>query len=569
MQLTFAGGFYVSRGIIANAQRCVNLYPEKNPSGAPAPISLYLTPGSALLRGPDVAFGPISGVARGGYFATNGSFYTVVGQSLYFVDPTFQYFLVGVLEDLATMPVSMVDNGICMVLVDGSSNGYAIELSSNNFAKIAPGTGWLGADFVDYLDTFLLFNRPGTTQWYASLSNVDYNDLVFPGRPQDGNITPGAGYTNGTYLAQALTGGVGTGATADITVAGGIVTALSLNNAGAGYKTGNVLSAALPAGSGFTFTLSSISVAFDPTYIAAKTGFPDKIAALIVMHREIWLLGGMKTSEIWYDAGAAAFPFQIIPGIFLEHGVYAPYSVKKFDLAIFFLGIDAAGTLTVFKGEGYKITPISTFAVAQELSRYVNPSDAIGMIYKQQDHAFYVLTFPTANKTWVYDITQDFWHERTYTDANGGENRIRWNWVSQAYGKIVAADWETGALYEVKLDRYDDNGAPVVRRRGFDHLINDGKRVVYDSFIADIQCGEADLALASGDDQMFLRWSDDRGRTFGQPVGRSLGLQGQYLVQPKWSQLGMARDRVFEIFWSCPVDTSCDGAFLQLTPSNT
>lgn len=68
----------------------------------------------------------------------------------------------------------------------------------------------------------------------------------------------GSAYTNGTYQFTPLTGGSGTGATATITVAGGIVTTVVINNRGQNYVIGNVLSAVLPVGSGFTLTVGSL-----------------------------------------------------------------------------------------------------------------------------------------------------------------------------------------------------------------------------------------------------------------------------------------------------------------------
>lgn len=68
----------------------------------------------------------------------------------------------------------------------------------------------------------------------------------------------GSGYTNGTYNNQALTGGTGTGATANITVAGNIVTSVVINGHGTGYTVGDTLSAALPAGSNFVITVNSL-----------------------------------------------------------------------------------------------------------------------------------------------------------------------------------------------------------------------------------------------------------------------------------------------------------------------
>lgn len=75
-----------------------------------------------------------------------------------------------------------------------------------------------------------------------------------------GTDTDGTGYTNGTYLGVPLTGGSGTGATANITVSSTAVSAVTLVNAGTGYKVGDVLGAtALPAGSGFSIPVATVS----------------------------------------------------------------------------------------------------------------------------------------------------------------------------------------------------------------------------------------------------------------------------------------------------------------------
>ena len=68
----------------------------------------------------------------------------------------------------------------------------------------------------------------------------------------------GSLYTNGTYQFYALTGGTGTGATATITVAGGIVTTVVINNRGQNYTKGDVLSCVLPVGSGFLLTVGTL-----------------------------------------------------------------------------------------------------------------------------------------------------------------------------------------------------------------------------------------------------------------------------------------------------------------------
>ena len=71
-------------------------------------------------------------------------------------------------------------------------------------------------------------------------------------------VNPGAGYTDGTYLNQPLTGGTGTGATADITVVGGVVTTVVIVDRGQNYSVSDVLTAAIPGGSNFEIAVGTL-----------------------------------------------------------------------------------------------------------------------------------------------------------------------------------------------------------------------------------------------------------------------------------------------------------------------
>lgn len=71
----------------------------------------------------------------------------------------------------------------------------------------------------------------------------------------------GSGYTNGTYSQVALTNvsSSGSGATADIVVAGGIVTVAVLRSGGSTYQVGDTLTcASIGGGTGFVLTVASV-----------------------------------------------------------------------------------------------------------------------------------------------------------------------------------------------------------------------------------------------------------------------------------------------------------------------
>jgi hypothetical protein len=77
-----------------------------------------------------------------------------------------------------------------------------------------------------------------------------------------GTIAGGSLYTNGNYSNVPLTGGSGSGAIANITVSGQVVTSVTIKNGGNFYVVGDILSCSNVyvggSGSGFTYTITGI-----------------------------------------------------------------------------------------------------------------------------------------------------------------------------------------------------------------------------------------------------------------------------------------------------------------------
>jgi len=69
----------------------------------------------------------------------------------------------------------------------------------------------------------------------------------------------GSGYTNGVYRYVSLTGGTGSGATATITVAGGVITEVAIEDQGENYTVNDELTATLPAGANFELLVELVN----------------------------------------------------------------------------------------------------------------------------------------------------------------------------------------------------------------------------------------------------------------------------------------------------------------------
>jgi hypothetical protein len=320
-----------------------------------------------------------------------------------------------------------------------------------------------------------------------------------------------------------------------------------------------------------TTLLDGLSI--DPLDFASAEGAPDDVVGIICDHRELWVFG-TNSVEVWYNAGTADFPLQRIQGAFNEIGCAAAYSIAKMDNGLFWLGRDARGHGMVYRAEGYTGKRISTHAIEWQLQQYPDMSDAIGYTYQQDGHSFYVLIFPSANTTWVYDVATQAWHERAGWH-NGDYTRHRSNCQVFFNGETIVGDFENGKLYAMRPDVYDDAGAPQRWLRSWRALPtgqNNLNRTAQHSLQLDCETGVG-LNLGQGSDpEVMLRWSDDGGHTWSYEHWRSMGKIGQFGYRTYWRRLGMTeklRDRVYEISGTDPVKIAIMGAELLLSPSRS
>lgn len=300
---------------------------------------------------------------------------------------------------------------------------------------------------------------------------------------------------------------------------------------------------------GCTNASSTVSGALNSGATLTGSGFIMNITAA---NRDIFIVAE-DYMEAWIDVGTFPFPFAIIPGTARQHGTVAKFSVARLGESIAFLTRDQRGHGFVVHLAGYEPQRISSFGVEAQIATYSRIDDAIAYSYQQAGHEFYVLTFPTADVTWVYDLATKMWHKRAWRDSGNIYHRHRGNCHAFFQGQNIVGDYQNGSLYALSLTNFTDNGAalPCVRRAP--HLTADLNRVYHSSLQVQFQPGVGLQTGQGSDPQAILRWSDDGGFTWGNDHVTSLGKAGMYKARAIWRQLGQARDRIYEVTMTDPV----------------
>ena len=517
----FVGPSYEAPSIYQDAQECINFYPEVDPLKQPGDrgvVALYGTPGLTAF------FQFINAPVRGMHTMSGGKYcIIVVGANVYALDTSNNTYLVGTLTT-STGYVSITDNvmtanGLTAMIADGV-NRYYWQVSPSVFGQMPASDGpWTGANIVDVVDNYVVYNQPNTRNWAVT-------DLGSP------------------------------------------------------------------------FSTSG--------YYGTKDGAPDNLVSVIVDHRQVYLLGE-TTSEVWVDvgnqiAGITSFPFARIPGTSLQHGIAAPFSVARFAEQFLFVSKDARGQAIIGGIVGYQFQRVSTHAVEATLTNQVI-SDAIAYTYQIEGHEFYVVTFPTVDITWVYDLATKMWHKWLSIDAQGVYHRHRGNCAAFFNGVNLVGDYQNGIVYGIDYNNYTENGNTIRRLRRAPHLVADFQRMYFDELQIQFQPGvgltgqtftnqyktPTTLVIAPSQvytiaptqvvtiwydfsingetvgntPQAMLRWSNDGGSTWSNEHWVSIGKIGKYKNRAIWRRLGFARDRVFEVSVSDPVRTVIVSANLK------
>lgn len=269
------------------------------------------------------------------------------------------------------------------------------------------------------------------------------------------------------------------------------------------------------------------------------------------------VLIGTETTELFYLTGSERAPLARREGGVIKRGAMSSYSIAQADFGLFLVGDDGI----VYRFQNYQPQRISTHAIEREIaSRSKGAKGRISLTaHTEGGHKLIQLDIPGA-ASYFYDLATGEWHTR----ASVGMSLYRANWWVEGFGALYCSDRQTGDIYRVRSDLYTDLGNEVVRKASVFVPVQD-RRPPIGSLSLDAGIVGQPLTGQGSDPKAMLRWSDDKGRTWGNGVWRGLGAAGDYDYVTEWRRLGRGKPpgRLFEVSLSDPVGLSLDVARLN------
>lgn len=300
----------------------------------------------------------------------------------------------------------------------------------------------------------------------------------------------------------------------------------------------------------------------DALDVTTVEGDPDKTVGLAVDKRELWVFGDRSVQIYWNEANAVGFPLSVREGAYINKGCAAKGSILNFDNTLMWLDHQRF----VMKANGYTPQIVSNEAVHAAIQSYSIVSDAVAWQYTERGHLFYVLSFPTVQKTWVFDAVTEQWHERSYYNPTTqlheqdlGANAVQYK------GKFLVGARNSGKIFLVNSETYSDSGDAIHRVRRTSHQRQEFAQIGVDSLRVLAKTGQGLTSGTGLSPQLMMRYSKDMGYTWSAETVRSLGATGNYSQEIRWNRLGYGKRWLFEFRVSDPIDFALIDASVEVS----
>ena len=289
----------------------------------------------------------------------------------------------------------------------------------------------------------------------------------------------------------------------------------------------------------------------------------DYLLAVKAFGQRLYLYGE-KTIETWWNPSTSTDnpPFDRIEGGILQIGLGARYSLSSNDNGMYFLSDQ--NRIIFFNGSSYDV--VSSDSFHYQISKYSKTDDAYGFCMTIRGKNYYVITFPTSDKTWVYpDGSLMF---QWSSGLVGGKHNS--NSYASAYGKNIIEDSSNGNLYELDPDTYLEGSNLIIKRRDTSPLtslalgVPAGREFVINEVKLLMETRVGELSGQGLNPEISLQISYDGGRTFGNEYRAKIGNTNNDFIEVYWTNLGRGSEAVFRFTISDPVFVSIHSGVVDM-----
>lgn len=292
---------------------------------------------------------------------------------------------------------------------------------------------------------------------------------------------------------------------------------------------------------------STVSATAEPTWYAGDTaeGSPDLMNTLVAGWRDL-IVGGRRSIEIWYNAGNAlpSSPFSRREGAFIERGVLAPFSFVGANNTWFWL--DHERKVSMLQGAVPQVLSGPFDSVFQSLATV---TDARGFTLTFGGKNWYVIAFPTENRTFAYEYATQQWAEWSEWKASTSE-WLRWNATTAIHAvgwnkHLVVSKKEDGKVFYLDSATHNDNGVSVVNEiitSWVDHGTSARKR----SRLIRFRIKRGEYAGVSAP-VLNIRYRDDGDQVWSSWEAIDLGTAGETMFHTQLFRRGIYRSRQYQL----------------------
>jgi hypothetical protein len=272
----------------------------------------------------------------------------------------------------------------------------------------------------------------------------------------------------------------------------------------------------------FASGLNSVSVATN-SFTTAQVR-PGGLLRGVSFKAEFYAFGP-SGCEVYSDAGTSPFPLAF--KLAIPRGIAGTHAIAGWEEGwsnqLIWVGDDGV----VYRMNGYIPEPISNDDVSRAIQAAILAGQGATLeasVYMQGKHAIWQLTNPGV-WTWEFNATTGNWHQR----QSFNRNDCRASRSIRAFNRWIAGDRTTGLLFSIDetYHREANNSLPYILRSGVGAVFPSRLRIPRIDLDFTAAVGDA-----AGEDPMqtnpsvLIRWSNDGGYSFKNPVTRRLGQQG-------------------------------------------